>query len=633
MKNNNFLLIKLIFIFKFIECSPSPSDLNKNIKINENINIKINFINYENSSNREKKISNIIPTLNDAQNLNGVGPFDPLSNEYCLSKFNLVNIGYTTGTTSSVLYLGFPERKSNTGYFSSINGGKIPFTTNMGIIILDPAAKDKKEIVAYFLTQKNNLGWEILTPSFYYDSLDINDKRSPLLISDYSDSLYIGHETGPLDNINRQAFGNTVIGSDSGVSPNVGYANFGNTIFGKYNFSGCSIVFNINGIDPSTFIQSAANCLSFTDRKTANYFPFYTSGWCNTILGTNNIVIKPIPSSELEQDFNSTQAKWKNYNVVTGYGNLGNDTLQDVNKQNYISQNCIYGNISCRNTDQFARNISIGNQNFSSYYYSPSTSFQNFYENIVIGNSIFWGIQGNDNDFYWQDINRNTFIIPDTRYYFDDANLLNPIIDYTKNDSIANGTNKGIFIGTCGAMGDKKNRSNQTYIDNIYNTKIESSIALPCAHSVWINNENLLGWPIPITLSNNVKLNLTETELNDFSNKLLDLPVFGIKIAEDANAFLFGIDSNNIFNDNGNPNYDPFRFYITRNNNKTSEIGAFEYLYLIPLIILSLKNLNNKVNFKEYKNEILELKNENLKLRNELLKIKEILKNNFNINI
>lgn len=629
MKKNNFLFLNLIFIFIFIKCSFSFSNLNKNIKINKNFNIEINFNN--NLINRQSKISNTIPILADAQNLNGVGPFNPLSNEYCLSKFNLVNIGYTTGTTSSVLYLGFPERKSNSGYFSTINGGKIPFTTNMGIIILDPAAKDKKEILAYFLTQKNNLGWEILTPAFYYDRLDINDKRSPLLISDYSDSLYIGHETGPLDDINRQAFGNTVVGSDSGVSPNIGFTNFGNTIFGKFNFSGCSIIFTINGIDPSTFIQSAANSLIFTDRKTSNYFPFYTAGWCNTILGTNNIVIKPIPSSELEQDFSSTQAKWKNYNVITGYGNLGNDTLQNINKQNYISQNCIYGNISCRNTDQFARNISIGNQNFSSYYYSSSTSFQNFYENIVIGNSIFWGIHGSDSDFYWQDINRNIFIIPDTRYYIDDENLLIPITDYTKNNSIANGTNKSIFLGTCGAMGDKKNRSNQTYIDNIYNTEIETSIFNSCAHSVWISNENLLGWPIPITLSEDTNLNLTETELNDLSNKILDLPVFGIKITNDSNGFLFGIDSNAISNDKNNQNYDPFRFYITRRNKKSSEIGPFEYLYLIPLIILSLKNLNNKVNFKEYKNEILELKNENIKLKNEILKIKEILKNNFNV--
>lgn len=407
---------------------------------------------------------------------------------------------------------------------------------------------------AYLTTQNNGNGWQIA-------SSDLIPTRISLLDS----NIYVGRNSGPSKNVGSKinSNSNTVFGNNSYIFEDLNYMSF-NTVFGANN----------------------------NDRLIGSY---------NTIIGSNNCAIKNIidsneSSNALYNDIANLN-DYYNYNIIIGHKMFGIDTNFNIPRASN-KQNIMIGNLSAQGVLGSSRNIVMGNNILVSVA-GTQIPFYNFTNNIIIGNDILV-----DQDRSQQkNFNNNIFIIPQGN---------------NSASNISTSNSGSIFIGTSGNKTQGKNRSNQTYIGNIYgdlilnvndaNVMLDRNLtdifgsSLP--NLVWIDSENRLGNFVFPTDKNIERIGFIKTSsgnqlIDDIvKNELMNIPISALQDPQEK-VVLFGINPSELW---------PLQlpklksFLIFKDN---EELIGYEHMHLVPLLIRALQLQNNK--FLKIKSSFLDL--------------------------
>lgn len=471
--------------------------------------------------------------------------FDP---KFIASPGNVVNSSFNIGTVQSVYYLSYPNLVGANNLLSRSTGVA-------GIIIL---STQNGNPTAYILTGQNGLGWSIGslgdTPS------NNNNAPVPLSFTVLASSIYCGKNTGPQIPSNFIAQANTIIGHNSlqfsqddpvnEYNTSVGCCN--NNGFAKGSYNVLVGGYNLSNISPE-------NYLSFTN-----------------VLSTQN---NPLMFTS-------------DYNIALGNMLMGDSSQRGTITRFPNNNNIVVGNFTLRNAYSSNNNIIFGMGSFV----PQNDFFQGFVGiqgNISIGNNLMVSV-GNQ---YYQNVFNNIFLVPDAQ----NLTSLNNTPPATQ--MITNNTESAIFLGTLGDATPNKDRSNTTYIANLYNKFLYQATtdsnasynkqAVNVPHVLWTSYDNAVVSPIIWDTTDA----LTQPELDDIvENELYILPIFCSPLSLNT-LYLYAIDANYVAqNTSAFPHLKDFLINYSLpssvnqfHTSNAGEMAGYEYVYLIPLMIRALQ--------------------------------------------
>jgi hypothetical protein len=413
-----------------------------------------------------------------------------------------INTNFMTGTTQKVLYLNYPFTFSNNQPQNAMKN-----TNTAGIIILRDqpsgmttanfATQTSIQPIAYFTLQQIPIGWELFSPSDYY-----NTAKIPTQLSFYSNNIYIGKIVGPQERIHNIS------------KHNQDYTDHGNFVTNYYNnlmnfyvlnipeYKSCSqkevtecdnhdniserinidthaetrkVPFSLKDViksGGSGNIVLGSNSGTFQESR---FISFNTiigmksgnelTGSCNTFIGSFNGSRNEISTVILNQDYYSSNSQ-SNYNNGVGFANFNltiSDTTYATGRLIGLKQNNVFGNFNFYSMNNAFRNIVLGNRNLSTTV-DNITQFNWIDTNIVIGNNILY----KTNTQPVAGMYGNIIIIPNADELAYGGLGLNSALSGVESNywTICN---NAIFLGSCG-LPIPYERSNKTFIGNIYNS-------------------------------------------------------------------------------------------------------------------------------------------------------------------